>query len=178
MDLKILESLGLAADASEGAVTAAIAKLTAENESRKVALDAAAKRVVELEAKQAKLDADAKQRDVDALVDAAKREGKIVLSHDAEGKPAEGKQERAIRLLAAQSIDAAREWVAGLDRVVPGGPAQSAAPDPTPAKDSAPKLSADREARAAKRAKQLGISVEKYLANITAADAKSAGRKE
>ena len=161
MDPKILESLGLAADASEADTIAALAKLTAENESRKVALEAAGKRVVELEAKQAKLDADAKQRDVDTLVESARRDGKIILAHGVEGKPTEGKQEKAIRLLAAQSIDAAREWVAGLDRVIPGGPAQSAGADPTPAKKNPADVLDDTEK---KYARQAGITDESFLA--------------
>lgn len=122
----MLAALGLAADSDEKAVTVAVEKLKTDRDRFESLLDAEKSAHTETKAALAAADKElTAQREaerkakVDGLIADARREGKLKLAHDDQGNPVETKVEKAIKRLASTDIEAAKEYVADLPRIIP-----------------------------------------------------------
>jgi hypothetical protein len=173
MDPKILENLGLLADASEAQAIVASKALRVEAEHSKAALADAETR---LAAAQKQIDegrAAQLKKDTDDLVAQRISEGRIILAHDKDGNALPSEEVETLRdLVGAFGLEHARKRSGGWEIKGPPPGSQVAKPDPTPAKASTVEKLTDRQAA---RAAQLGIDPIKYLDNLRAA---RAGKKE
>lgn len=143
------------------ALTEATAMLAAERQATTVVR-------AELEVARAELKklSDAQgQGKIDALVERALAEGRIIAGRgpageklDADKKPFVGEGERAIRLLAETSLEAAERWVKSLPRTVPIPRADGKSPSVRPPTGAAQLSATQRKINA-----QMGISDEMFL---------------
>lgn len=159
---EILDEERLAAEVAtqKRALTEATAMLAAERE----ATTAVRTELATVRAELKKLSDAQGQGKIDALVERALAEGRIIAGRgpngeklDADKKPYVGEGEKAIRLLAETSLEAAERWVKSLPRTVPIPRADGKAPAVRPPPGAAQLTATQRKINA-----QMGISDEVF----------------
>jgi len=153
---QIALALGLAADAPEKDILAAVSRLRAEEAAHvttKAELAAA-------QARAAAVEAERDEQRVSTMLDRAVEEGRIRPERDAKGARIAGKLELAIRDMAKKlGLAATEEWVKGLPVIAPIAPRlDSGGGDPTPRREPAGGTDAEPTALELKYARQLGVT--------------------